>query len=255
MRFSSRANTGRLLGLVALALGVIVGPLVAPASTEAHAMSRVLAPPTPAHVVGALAVSADSITVRVRWPAVSNSLGAATGYRVTVKDSASGATWHTVTVTDTQLVHVVPRPAVGAPYVVRVEVVAERRGLTSAPAVAYARFETPDAAPPSPGPVQIDTLPSGLVQVGYAPGETGCDRPGWFGPLLEVRDDTAFVALPAPIDSMNSGACYGARLVVLAEGAWHAPGAAAPDSIPLQVYPPGSMLPAPPARRGALTGA
>src|SRR5690606_31269158 len=110
----------------------------------------------------------------------------------------------------------------------------------SAPGVAHFRLSTADAAPPAPGGIIVDTLPtapSSAILVGAGPGDE-C-RPLVASIAGDVRGDTAtFVrALDGMAPSDVHLYCVGVDLVVLLDG-W-----TGEDEVAPSLYGPGEALP------------
>lgn len=242
MQTHTRAPSRRL-ALVALALSLAVLPGAAMSATAPPAD----APAAPSDVVAtaALTRATDSVAVRVRWEAATDALGEATMYTVTVRDSANGAalavgSTTNASATPRELTFRLAAPAVATSQVLRIEVVARRRALSSAPGVAHFRLSTADTPPPTPGGVIVDTLPfapPAAILVGAGPGDE-C-RPLVASLAGDVRGDTA--TFVRALDGMTPADvhlyCVGVDLVVLLDG-WTGDTELAPS-----IYGPGEALP------------
>jgi len=126
--------------MAALGLGVAVGAatLVKPAG----------AAPVPARGRVIAEDAGDSIRMVATW----NRAGNPSSWRVTWTGDRHSVAREVTVPTDTFLIR---RPAPGDSVLVRVAIVAVRRGLSSAPAVVERWVMTPDVPPPPPDSVQV----------------------------------------------------------------------------------------------------
>ena len=251
MRLGSFAAAAALTA--ALILGATAAAATAPA---AFAPTPVAVPPTRALAVAPLTARAagDTLTYRLTWARAVDALGPAERYTVLVTGASGDLTTMLTkaqSTTDTSVVLVIAAPPFGSSVLATATVTAVRRGQTSAPATLTWTVARPDAPPPAPTGLSLDSLPvTAIGAVTAADCTAGSGRLLTAGPHLDTRADTAFFvrALPAlPLQIY----CVDPTLVVLAEGDPVVAGQAPRDSVTTFAYPAGAVLPY--ASPGSLT--
>lgn len=257
---STLRNSRRLMvGLGLAALVPLAGAAAVAAPRHAAHLEAPLAapPPPPAASVTLLRTSADgdTLTYRLAWSPSVDERGPAERYTVMIMGSPPLAPGATATTTaplvpailtqDTTTTFAVVAPPYGQVIKSTASVSAVRRGLSSTTASVAFVIGRPDAAPPAPTNLRLDTLTA--IKIGTVT-PTDCTPEGGrlftAGPYLESRSDTAFFV--RPMDVMPTFTyCVDPRMVVLAEGdpAGQPIDPANPDSISLYLYPPGTVLP------------
>jgi hypothetical protein len=165
--------------------------------------SRRVPPPQPTGLnVLATLTGSDSVTYRVHWREVSDANGKANNYAVIARRLVARDTLLATTMSDTGFVLAVKRPVSGADTV-RFEVVAVRRGLSSASAVAQVIIAALDVPPPPPD-IDIDTIPdtppdTGVIVVPPPSNSVGIAE------LPRVYLSTGMPAVTGPVTVVEAG--------------------------------------------------
>lgn len=135
--------------------GGILAAMFAAVFTVTQARGNGVSAPTDVALSGVLAPG-DTLRVIARWGESRDGNGAADSYLTLFTGSNGFRRERTTTfLADTAFI---PQPALPDSLCVTVAVTAMRRGKASSPISASACFKRPDAPPPPPGPITIDTM-------------------------------------------------------------------------------------------------